>query len=922
MNNTMNGFATGGRQTMQGLQGYAGGQAIVGPGAPLQAAQRLDASPISSTPLAYPGATGGAPIAFPTQSTLQSSSATTPTQQALLLPSQQNVRSAPVAPPLASSSTAPQPAPIIAASEIPHDGGPPFKVAPHRTFTRVRETDPGEPFPSIAPDDQRRVKNWIERDVVYEEELVAAKQGFRRDMGGFMEDVVREQDWLGPVMDPHVSRGQFRLRFDEDKAKEEANGKRGQLRRPIPVSKAYLRCVATTPEILVPIRLELESDMYKLRDTFTWNLREPTITPEIFASHLCADLRLPTSPFFNDIVSAVKKQLADAQLSATYEGHLGASFEEVREENRVWFEERLSKRRRIEKANEEDEEEAPMLAADLEKNSSMRTDEMRVAIKLDITLDSIQLVDKFEWDISNPCNSPEAFAEAFAAELGLTGEFRTAIAHSIREQVDFYTKSLCILGWSKGLVIGDEDLRRDFLPSVSDPFRTDTADDYTPLLNQLQPEEVERHDREHEREIRRKRRQTKGRGLTLPDREPVRTHRTLVPRPLPGQVATQYDDRGNKIFPQPELSLPYPIVAKPYPPKPVNVETSSASPLKMLPSKDKAGGAGGLAATAAANRFKKGQAGDGAESPAKKKRLPGRVDPEALGLHEHFIDGKWYCANCGVPAGIAVGRRKGPTGKDSLCGTCGKYFHRYKRQRPCVYTRDLETHMRYKAEEDAKNPKPKRGKASHPAIAQDLLDPLGSARTSGRATPVSQAMSPVSSAHDDEDSDEEESSVSRPGRRRRPAHYGSPDTPFVHFDSDNSDDESLEAASPPATRLRRDLSAAASPPPSFRATPGAPPKPQTVSSAVPLAPPPQPPEWLVKAAADLRARQVDDRFDLIPRPRPADLSAQEWRIRCLDCPGKLYNLGPGETLDGFTVHFKNRNHRANVDARLAREQQQ
>lgn len=112
---------------------------------------------------------------------------------------------------------------------------------------------------------------------------------------------------------------------------------------------------------------------------------EPTITPEIFASHLCADLRLPTNPFYADIVSAVKRQLADAQLSATYEGHLGASFGEVREENRLWFEERSSKRRRIEKADEDediDQDEAPMLASELVTHNSVPTDEMRVVIKV------------------------------------------------------------------------------------------------------------------------------------------------------------------------------------------------------------------------------------------------------------------------------------------------------------------------------------------------------------------------------------------------------------------------------------------------------------------------------------------------------------------------------------------------------------
>ena len=100
---------------------------------------------------------------------------------------------------------------------------------------------------------------------------------------------------------------------------------------------------------------------------------------------------------------------------------------------------------------------------------------------------------------------------------------------------------------------------------------------------------------------------------------------------------------------------------------------------------------------------------------------------------------------------------------------------------------------------------------------------------------------------------------------------------------------------------------------------------------------------MVLAAAELRSNQVDDRFEIIPRGRPTEPSLQEWRIRCLDCPGKvrlpnsglvvfsvslgvscvslprssqLYNLGPGETLTNFAVHFKNRQHRANVEARI------
>lgn len=37
-------------------------------------------------------------------------------------------------------------------------------------------------------------------------------------------------------------------------------------------SKTYARSIASTSETLVPIRLEIEHEIYKLRDTFTWNL--------------------------------------------------------------------------------------------------------------------------------------------------------------------------------------------------------------------------------------------------------------------------------------------------------------------------------------------------------------------------------------------------------------------------------------------------------------------------------------------------------------------------------------------------------------------------------------------------------------------------------------------------------------------------
>lgn len=43
------------------------------------------------------------------------------------------------------------------------------------------------------------------------------------------------------------------------------------------------------------------------------------------------------------------------------------------------------------------------------------------------------------------------------------------------------------------------------------------------------------------------------------------------------------------------------------------------------------------------------------------------------------------------------------------------------------------------------------------------------------------------------------------------------------------------------------------------------------------------------------------------------------RIRCHDCPGKLYTPGPGMTVENFEVHLKNRVHREKVETRQARE---
>ena len=83
---------------------------------------------------------------------------------------------------------------------------------------------------------------------------------------------------------------------------------------------------------------------------------------------------------------------------------------------------------------------------------STPTDDLRILIKLDILVGGLNLVDQFEWDLtSTDPYAAEKFADAYAADLGLVGEFKTAVAHAIREQVSAHQRSLLLLGYPYNL---------------------------------------------------------------------------------------------------------------------------------------------------------------------------------------------------------------------------------------------------------------------------------------------------------------------------------------------------------------------------------------------------------------------------------------------------------------------------------------
>ncbi|QLQ78203.1 hypothetical protein HG537_0A04500 [Torulaspora globosa] len=244
--------------------------------------------------------------------------------------------------------------------------------------------------------------------------------------------------------------------------------------------KIYEQAMNEESEELVPIRLEFdqERDRFFLRDTLLWNKHDSILKIEDFVDDMVRDYRY--APVSRDQIAETVSQAMREQI-AEYQSD-------------------------------------PYLDLNQERPGG---DDMRIKIKIDIVVGQHQLIDQFEWDISNTENCPEEFAESLCQELSLPGEFVTAIAHSIREQVHMYHKSLALLGYNfDGSVIDDDDIRSRMLPliTIDDVFRAPSeAKLYTPNLLQISAAELERLDKDKDRDARRKRRQGRSgrRGVVI-----------------------------------------------------------------------------------------------------------------------------------------------------------------------------------------------------------------------------------------------------------------------------------------------------------------------------------------------------------------------------------------------------------------------
>lgn len=524
-----------------------------------------------------------------------------------------------------------------------------------------------------------------------------------------------------------------------------------------------------------------------------------------------------------------------------------------------------------------------------------------------------QLFDQFEWDLANPPESPEEFARAFAADLGLTGDFITAIAQQIREQVQVHLRSLTMVGYGfDGAPIPNEELAVSFLPPVENVRRT-TADAelHTPALAQLTELEVELQERDRERDARKKKRQARGRrgAMGLPDRDPQKTIRTpavygwqtVAPDVLATLTGTTAERIGGGVS---HLSRRAAAAAAN-----AHLKESTPSSLEQMEETAKRTSRADDARVYFAHpgglgRGGKGPSSDvakGADQPERRshRRLgaetlrTGPITSSATGtgssatgshkgprVHPNIIEGHWHCANCGAPESVAKGQRKGPSGPKTLCLACGTVWATNKKLRAVEYSTDPEVHLALRAQRSGTVERPaKEVDSDYHDEPEDVEDGAGSRSQSGPHE-ASQPGQPANAPSLEPKS--------------APAKSEEITSPLRHSDKDKQPSP-LEVKPSPSGAGGAQPSKQSSP------TPG----------------PVDPPEWLTRNLAGLRAQYPHDNFVPIMRGGK-NSSTPEWRLRCLDCPGKLYTPGPAETLSNFEVHLKNRSHRANVTARLAK----
>ncbi|CAG8617646.1 1714_t:CDS:10 [Cetraspora pellucida] len=788
-------------------------------------------------------------------------------------------------------------APSQSAHRSPHSQKQPNDSNPKKP--QQQAVKPYEPAPDLTIVQKEYLEQYVRRDNLYQKALDLQHRRQMSIINEKRKEIAQvEQRYqyrsspfvFGPGYQGYgngVTGTKFRIIYPNER-------KRPKRTKEFKFTLQQLKDIAQREDILVPIRLEIDgADGYKLRDTFTWNMNETFITPEHFAEVLCDDLHFPTSQFAPIIVKQIRDQL---------QGYIIHPLSSPESSQPTLTAEVFSALKNSTENTKEikDENDSNYLNSNTDESNS--TEELRILIKanfillsltslnksfnIDVTVGNISLVDQFEWDINCQKNDPELFAEILTTELGLGGEFKTAIAHSIREQIQIYVKSLILVGHPfDGSPIQDDDLRQNFLPPVTNIIRReDAVEQHTPLLVELTEAEIDKIEKDRERDARRKRRQTRGRrGVILPDREPPKTHRTL----LHNTTVVQDPTDENVFLTVPSSGMP-PVLRKA---SSMGYDNYAAISEKSLaPGKMRGRGRTAVGGTNIGSNLRgivqvNSPDVTDANTPEGAKKLHRRLTNKDLD--------EWHCSGCGCPSTSTPLLRKGPNGEknNSL------------RPNP-LNLNDLGTNSPFMENNPSSiDPFSKKGPQHIESYHQNLPSmSIGQiSSTSNTSLEVKQQSNTLIKreikAQDNQNLIDSQgitlntvvseglvsAPLNQPVASVMTATSISPTSTSHANTSTSANDLPIPTASSTITVSN------------------------TLSSNRPVFP-----EWIIQQRDQLKRKYPRDCFDIIQRPNH---HPTEFRIKCFDCPGKLYQPGPDLTLGNFEIHLKNKSHRIAVEKR-------
>ncbi|KAL8681567.1 MAG: hypothetical protein Q9186_002307 [Xanthomendoza sp. 1 TL-2023] len=596
---------------------------------------------------------------------------------------------------------------------------------------------------------------------------------------------------------------------------------------------------AGQPEELVPIRLDIEWDKIRLRDTFTWNLHDRTTDRRAFAEGLVEDFKLPPEqcgPIVDQVYASIEEQIRDYHPQVF-----------IREE---------------------------ALDPHLPYHA-YKDDEMRITIKLNITIGTQHLIDQFEWDMNNPINAAEEFARSMTQDLSLPGEFTTAIAHSIREQSQLFTRGLYVTGHPfDGRPIEDQELKASFLPSpLTSSFRPfQAAKEFTPYLYELNEAELEKTELSVSREERRQKRSvTRRGGPALPDlKDRRRTIRTLiVSSVLPGAAEVVEDSRILKRAPTAPGKVRRPGQNKDGMDDSEESDSAESSPgSPAIPSYLMAG----------TTRTRNIRGAATAATAAIRGHVGRSMTPEVSNIHHHETR-----TSRRQPAG---GATRGREYREESVDEPTELIVKLKIPREKF--RQLMKSIKTKPK-----PEPLQAAVSNSHHSSRRSQSV----TPGQSTPAPGSMAPPLTTPG---SQPQRTSPSRNGQQQSHPPREVPTPHSLLHPHSAAQIGRVDAAGPPG----------------------------------PEHPIPAPPSWLTQALHRLQQSYPEDAFEGTMRYTAVSLTTDQPialtkdqpqedvkymfypRIKCKDCPGKLYTPGPEMGVNNFEVHLKNRLHREKVELRV------